>query len=274
METKKTLSLFFIGALFASLVVLPGCTAEEVLIYVMIVVEDWFGGSEEDDYYGRSSDTQPGTKETSSDTDGEGLTDEEEEFYGTDPNNPDTDGDGKTDKEEVDAGTNPLVQDTETPQREEGEKEEVGNRAGGKTYTNKECKFTFTYPGDWKITGEEYYTTLGGVQSDIPTILIEKIGDPNKVITINMKMAFECMDSNIASTTPEAAGSQTIRVVRYYNYQNPSEILPGGCYDAKIQAQDRKGKLRDYGLKVYFQDQGADTKKAFKQIVSSFKATQ
>ena len=42
------------------------------------------------------------------DSDGEGLTDKEEEIHGTDPTKPDTDGDGLTDKEEIDNGSNPL----------------------------------------------------------------------------------------------------------------------------------------------------------------------
>lgn len=42
------------------------------------------------------------------DTDGDGLTDAEEEFYGTNPNNPDTDGDGWSDYDEIQQGTNPL----------------------------------------------------------------------------------------------------------------------------------------------------------------------
>nr|WP_258687101.1 ZirU family protein [Pseudomonas laurylsulfatiphila] len=42
------------------------------------------------------------------DSDGDGLTDEEELVHGTDPTKPDTDGDGLTDKEEVDGGSNPL----------------------------------------------------------------------------------------------------------------------------------------------------------------------
>ena len=36
------------------------------------------------------------------------LTEDEEEFHGTDDRNPDTDGDGYTDKDEIDGGYNPL----------------------------------------------------------------------------------------------------------------------------------------------------------------------
>ena len=45
------------------------------------------------------------------DTDGDGLTDSEEDDYGTDPRNPDTDGDGLPDGWEVENGTDPLFDD-------------------------------------------------------------------------------------------------------------------------------------------------------------------
>jgi len=48
------------------------------------------------------------TTEKMPDSDGDGLTDGEEIFYGTDPNNPDTDGDGFLDGEEVKGGYNPM----------------------------------------------------------------------------------------------------------------------------------------------------------------------
>lgn len=52
--------------------------------------------------------------ELESDRDGDGLSDEQEALYKTDPNNPDTDGDGLTDGEEVyDYYTNPLLADTD-----------------------------------------------------------------------------------------------------------------------------------------------------------------
>ncbi|GEM_PF-3001052 len=48
------------------------------------------------------------------DTDGDGLTDDEERVLGTDPTLPDTDGDGLTDREEVRVfGTDPLKTDTD-----------------------------------------------------------------------------------------------------------------------------------------------------------------
>jgi hypothetical protein len=43
------------------------------------------------------------------DTDGDGLTDAEEQQLGTDPLKADTDGDGYTDKQELDAGYDPLT---------------------------------------------------------------------------------------------------------------------------------------------------------------------
>ena len=48
------------------------------------------------------------------DSDGDGLTDDEERALGTDPHNPDTDGDGIGDGDEVHIyGTNPLKSDTD-----------------------------------------------------------------------------------------------------------------------------------------------------------------
>jgi hypothetical protein len=60
------------------------------------------------------------------DTDGDGLTDDEEARLGTNPLNPDTDGDGLTDYEEVMIyGTNPLNRDTDGDGYSDGE--EVAN---------------------------------------------------------------------------------------------------------------------------------------------------
>lgn len=49
-----------------------------------------------------------GVAPSARDSDGDGLTDAEEEFYGTDPNKADTDGDGYSDYTEINSGTDPL----------------------------------------------------------------------------------------------------------------------------------------------------------------------
>ena len=60
------------------------------------------------------------------DTDGDGLTDEEELNLGTDPNNSDTDGDGLSDADEVDAGTDPSNSDSDNDGLLDGEEEALG----------------------------------------------------------------------------------------------------------------------------------------------------
>ncbi|MHC4609753.1 MAG: hypothetical protein ACYS7M_05345, partial [Planctomycetota bacterium] len=50
---------------------------------------------------------------TGFDSDGDGLTDEEEGFFGTDPDDPDSDGDGLVDGIEAALGTDPLERDTD-----------------------------------------------------------------------------------------------------------------------------------------------------------------
>lgn len=54
-----------------------------------------------------------GSPQPEPDTDGDGLTDAEEIFYGTDPDTADSDGDGLSDGAEVQHGTNPLNPDSD-----------------------------------------------------------------------------------------------------------------------------------------------------------------
>ena len=60
------------------------------------------------------------------DTDGDGLTDDEEDVLGTDPNNPDSDGDGLTDGEEVnDTETDPNNPDSDGDGLDDGDEVDI-----------------------------------------------------------------------------------------------------------------------------------------------------
>lgn len=77
-----------------------------------------------------TSGTPDGTDDSDTastlDSDGDGLTDEEERALGTDPNNPDTDGDGLSDGEEVELGTDPTNPDTDGDGLSDGEEVSLG----------------------------------------------------------------------------------------------------------------------------------------------------
>ena len=61
------------------------------------------------------------------DSDGDGLTDDEEADIGTDPNDPDTDDDGLNDGDEVDLGTDPLNPDTDGDGVNDGDEVDCGS---------------------------------------------------------------------------------------------------------------------------------------------------
>jgi hypothetical protein len=63
---------------------------------------------------GDTSDSEENTEDdVSVDSDNDGLSDEDEDIYGTDPNDPDSDNDGLSDEEEITAGTDPNDADSD-----------------------------------------------------------------------------------------------------------------------------------------------------------------
>ena len=67
------------------------------------------------------------------DTDGDGLSDQDEYYYGTDPENPDTDGDGASDLEEIYNGTDPWNPDTDGDGVLDGDDTEYSDSNGNTT---------------------------------------------------------------------------------------------------------------------------------------------
>lgn len=74
-----------------------------------------------------STPATPEVVANTSDSDGDGLTSEQEASLGTDPNNPDTDADGLTDREEAETyKTNPILADTDGDSYADGSEVQSG----------------------------------------------------------------------------------------------------------------------------------------------------
>ena len=71
-------------------------------------------------------DTNQDSEVSSDDSDGDGLTDQQEAELGTDPFNSDTDNDGLSDLDEVNAGTNPLLADEDQDGLNDSEEQTFG----------------------------------------------------------------------------------------------------------------------------------------------------
>lgn len=65
------------------------------------------------------------------DTDGDGLSDDEEEDLGTDPDDPDSDNDGIEDGDEIDCGSDPLDPNSKCSDQEPGELPNTGVGSSG-----------------------------------------------------------------------------------------------------------------------------------------------
>ena len=87
-----------IGIIAVFLIVIAGLAVGGFFLYQRI---------SEDDQVLVNTNEQVNKNTANVDSDNDGLTDEQELTYGTDPNNADTDGDGYSDGDEVQSGYNP-----------------------------------------------------------------------------------------------------------------------------------------------------------------------
>lgn len=144
------------------------------------------------------------------DSDQDGLSDEEEEKYGTDPNNPDTDGDGYTDGQEVDSGFGPLsppsqllIIDPSLPEVEIKQNRYILSGTNYNTisrirvlYKNKILHLEDDYyltkfkPGDteWQYTADKRYGNLDLGENEYIVIaygeIEEELGRASVIITV------------------------------------------------------------------------------------------
>ena len=90
----------------------PPSTIDDVVTPTMRATTTTFSPADTDgDGLTNDQEAEIGSDPSDPDTDDDGLIDGEEVFLGTDPTNPDTDDDGSTDLEEEQAGTSPLDPD-------------------------------------------------------------------------------------------------------------------------------------------------------------------
>ena len=118
------------------------------------------------------------------DSDGDGLTDDEERArYGTDPNNSDSDGDGIPDGEEVSNGSNPAKADTDGDGISDGKEVEIGTDPS-KADTD----------GDGESDYQEFYITLTN-----PTDSGSKF-QPEEVVSVDDRIVFRFGSSILGAT--------------------------------------------------------------------------
>ncbi len=113
-----------------------------------------------------------GASDASSDLDGDGLTNLEEQGHGTDPLVADTDKDGVSDRDEASAGTNPLAKDSDGDGLDDD-----GERRLGTNPNNPDSD------GDGVPDGSESYSGQR-IVGKVGAVIIEGVGDVSKTTIV------------------------------------------------------------------------------------------
>lgn len=181
-----------------------------------------------------SSSSTNGVSDASADLDKDGLTNIEEQSYGTDPLVPDTDEDGLSDKEEVTAGTNPLAKDTDGDGLDDDSEIRFGTNPNNPDSNGNgvpDSKETYL---NQKVTGETATVTIDGVGdvSKNTTIvnasgyiaLADMPGSIGKVIDVNTTAAFTSATISIPYNESDLRGASENDLKMYYINESEHSI--------------------------------------------------
>ncbi|MBN2394383.1 MAG: FHA domain-containing protein [Anaerolineae bacterium] len=116
------------------------------------------------------------------DTDGDGLTDIEEQKLGTNPQKADTDDDGLTDKEEVDGGTRPTDEDTDDDGLSDFDEKRLGTDPN-LIDTDNDTLLDGQEAHGWEKDGKIYFTSPTNADTDDDGLLDNVDPDPGNVPT-------------------------------------------------------------------------------------------
>lgn len=134
------------------------------------------------------SGTTDGIQDTEADLDQDGLTNLEEQTYGTDPLVPDTDGDGLTDKEEITAGSDPLNKDTDGDGLEDGSEILLGTDPN-----NPDSD------GDGLADSVETYAGQN-IENELATLQIDGVGDVTRTTNVTDASGYVVLAEMAGST--------------------------------------------------------------------------
>jgi hypothetical protein len=176
------------------------------------------------------------------DTDGEGLSDEEEAILGTDPTKPDTDGDGFTDKEEVDAGTNPL-----DPNSNPGKGRPIVDVTNiqGILHVGQTLKGVYAFNANGgNTTDASTMKWLNGGHTDTDTQYTLDTGDVGKVLTfeVSAKNGAGVTGNTDSMTTANAPGATGGGITPPGSVIDPSDIVAPAAPTIGITDTDGDGK--------------------------------
>jgi hypothetical protein len=186
-------------------------------------------------------DATPAPPDAAIDTDGDGVSDDEERRRGTDPNNTDTDGDGLPDGEELRVGADPLDPDTDGDGLNDGDEVDLGtnptqpgceNQAVGASRITLPADIVFLIDTSSSM-GEEAAAVEKNINDDLAGVLAQNAIDYRIVMLADFPPIDngEGGDQTVCIEAPLADPAQDCQALR--------EALAGGAPPGKPRNGER-----------------------------------